>query len=139
MSGSLCPWNSVVESKVAKPYLSPRVLASSLDRVSYHLLESTDLLLTFFLCPLTCPRQKQRQRRAFSSCHSRHEKCFSRLFCSKYRNTFVFQVWCNLTIHLVEKYLECAETALVSAVLTVEADGNKIYPELSRRVASSSR
>ena len=38
---------------------------------------------------------------------------------------------------LIEQYLECTETARKSAVLNIEADGNVIYREIRRRIASS--
>ena len=68
----------------------------------------------------------------------RRDKCFSRIFCSKHRTT-IFVGWCSLAIHLFEQHLECTETAMASAALTVEADCKINSPEFPRRVASSSR
>ena len=36
-----------------------------------------------------------------------------------------FEVWCSLAIHLFEQHLECTDTAMALAVLTVEVDGKK--------------
>ena len=86
------------------------VLASSLDRVSFHthLLESIDL----FGCPLygistvavsfapwTCPWLQQGQRRTFQVVF--HEKRHaSHEFVAPNKEPPSFQVWCRLAIHL---------------------------------------
>ena len=69
----------------------------------------------------------------FSSCLSREEKCFSRLFYNQVSDHHVLRYTPEDSILKVQR------TAMTFAVLKVQADGNKNYPEFSHRVASSSR
>ena len=72
-----------------------------------------------FCCPLyaittvyfSLPLAGAAPEAGFLSCLSREEKCFSRIFWSR--------------DSLFEQYLDSTETAMASAVLTVEGDGRK--------------
>ena len=71
---------------------------------------------------------------------TRREMLLAMLLLQVLDHHFFFQkVWCSLAMHSFEQYLECTETAMAFAVLTVGAVGNLNYPEFPRRVASSSR
>ena len=55
------------------------------------------------------------------------------------QGTTIFSVWCSPEFQPLEQYLECTETAMVPAVLTVEADDGQYFPTFRRLAASSSR
>ena len=87
-------------------------------QLTLYLLESTDLLLSIarntavlFPLPLDIPLAVAAPEAGFSSCFSREEKCFSRVFFPSVRPPDCL-VWCSLAIHPFEGYLECAATAL---------------------------
>ena len=113
---SLPPKNSVGESWTVFPFpLGSR--SSSGSCFIPHYISSRELT---FCCPLSlfpCRVALGHSARGqLSSCLSRDEKCFSRIFCSTYR----INIFLSLrSIPLSERCLDCTETLTVPAVVTV--------------------
>ena len=63
---------------------------------------------------------QQRQRRAFQEVFHEQRNASHELSVPSVGPPSV-EVWCSLAVHIFEQYLECTETAMALAVLTVEA------------------
>ena len=97
LSGSLFPWNSVVEScTVANHSLPEGGLMLSIAR---------NLHCFFFPLPLDSPLAAAVPEAGFSSCLSREETCFLINFSDPSSGPPSFSLWCSLTIHLSNNIL----------------------------------